>query len=152
MAHSRVPAVLAELTAVAETALANVDCGVYRGPFVTGDPGKALFIGYDGDPGGDFRSALVSSTWAGLGARARSEEFRVMCAITSISGDADVATAVNEVYAIYDLFEDAMRATPSLSQAPRLVAAADAAELFTMPHPNGLQIRLGFTVMVSARI
>lgn len=152
MAHSRVPAVLTQLTAVAQTALASNPCQVYRGPFVTGDPGSALFIGYDGDPAGEFRSVVVTSSWAGIGAKARNEEFRVSCSITLLSGDANVASAVDDAYVIYNLFEDALRADPGLNQAPRLTASADVAELFTMPHPQGLQIRLGFTVMVSARI
>lgn len=152
MAHTRVPAVLSQLTSVATTALANSTCTVYRGPFVTSDTGDALFIGYDGDPGGDFRSVLSTSEWAGLGAKARNEEFRVFCGITCMRGDANVQSAVDDAFTIYNLFEDAVRATPSLSQAPRITVALNTGELFTLPHPSGLQIRLGFSVAVSARI
>lgn len=152
MANSRVPAVLTQLTTVAQTTLANTSCQVFRGPFVTGDPGDALFIGYDGNPGGEFRSVIATSEWAGLGAKARNEEFMVMCAITMLRGDPDVASAVDQVYAIYNAFEAAVRQTPSLNQAPRLTAAFSLGELFTMPNPSGLQIRLAFTVQVSARI
>lgn len=152
MVQSRVPAVLTQLTTVATTALASTTCLVFRGPFVTGDPSDALFIGYDGDPAGEMRAALVSSEWAGLGAKARNEEFRIPCAITSLRGDPDVKTATDGVYTYYGLFEAALRATPSLNQAPRLTASLSGSELFTMPHPNGLQVRLTFTVLVSARI
>lgn len=152
MAQSRVPAVLTELTSVATTALASTTCQVFRGPFVTGDPGDAMFIGYDGDPAGEMRSVVISSDWAGLGAKARNEEFRVSCAVTASRGDPDVRVATDATYQYYGLFEAAVRTTPSLNQAPRLTASLNAAELFTMPHPTGLQVRLTFTVLVSARI
>jgi hypothetical protein len=152
MAASRVPAVLTALTTTATTALAATTCKVYRGPFVTGDPGTALFIGYDGDPAGEFRAVQVVSQWAGLGAKARDEQFDVACAITLLSGSGDVAQATDDVYALHTLFEAACRADPALSQAPRLTTEVAAGELFTMPHPSGLQVVLSFTVRVSARI
>ena len=152
MADSRVPAVLTQLTSVATTALAATTCQVFRGPVISGDPGTMLFIGYDGDPMGEFRTVNVASEWAGLGARARDEIFQVFCAITSLDGAGDIAATTDSVYALYHLFEAALRATPGLNQAPRLTAAIRAGELFTMPHPAGLQVRLTFTVEVSARI
>lgn len=152
MAASRVPAILTALTTTATTALSATTCKVYRGPFVTGDPGTSLFIGYDGNPAGEFRAVQVVSQWAGLGARARDEQFDVACAITLLSGGGDVAQATDDVYALHTLFEAAVRADPALSQAPRLTAELSAGELFTMPHPSGLQVLLSFTVRVSARI
>lgn len=152
MAASRVPAILTALTTTATTALSATTCKVYRGPFVTGDPGTSLFIGYDGNPAGEFRAVQVVSQWAGLGARARDEQFDVACAITLLSGSGDVAQATDDVYALHTLFEAAVRASPALSQAPRLTAELSAGELFTMPHPSGLQVLLSFTVRVSARI
>lgn len=152
MVASRVPAALTQLATVAQTAVASLGCQVYRGPFVTGDPGKALFIGYDGDPTGDFRSVNANSEWAGLGAKARNEEFQVICSITMTTGNPDVGAATDSVYAVHAALEAAVRADPSLTQAPRFTAAVAGGELFTMPHPGGLQVRLAFTVNVSARI
>lgn len=152
MVASRVPATLRQLTTTATSAVASLGCKVYRGPFVTGDPGKALFVGYDGDPAGDFRSVVAESEWAGLGAKARNEEFRIACAITLTTGDPDVAQATDDAYAIHAALEAAVRADPSLNQAPRFTAAVAGGELFTMPHPGGLQVRLSFTVNASARI
>lgn len=152
MVASRVPATLTQLTSIATTAVASLGCKVYRGPFVTGDPGKALFIAYDGDPAGDFRGVVANSDWAGLGARSRDETFTVTCAITINSGDPDVARATDDTYAILAAFEAAVRADPSVNQAPRFTAAITGGELFTMPHPGGLQVRLSFNVSASARI
>lgn len=149
---SRIPSVLNELQSVAVTAMANTGCQVFRGPFVTGDPGSALFIGYDGDPGGDFDTVVQTSEWAGLGAKARNEMFDVFCSITELSGEGDVGTATDHVFVLFAAFEDAMRATPGLNQTPRLTAAVASIQLSTMPHPSGLQVRLTFTVRVSARI
>lgn len=152
MAASRFAATLTQLTATATTALAGTGCAVFRGPVVTGDPGTALFIGFDGDPMGDFQSVLQSSEWAGLGAKARNEMFDVMCSLTAIFGDGDVASATNNVHTLFTTFEAAMRADPSLNQAPRFTAEVNNAQLFTTPHPTGLQVRLAFNVRVSARI
>ncbi len=152
MVASRVPSVLTALTNTATTALANTDCTVYRGPFVTGNPGKALFVGYDGDPAGDFRAVNATSQWAGLGAKARDEVFEVICSITMLDGAGDVGGSTNDIYAIHALFEAAVRDNPSLGQPPRLTAGVTGGELFTMPHPSGLQVRLVFMVQVSARI
>ncbi len=154
MADSRVPAVLSQLVTTATTAFASADCRVFRGPVLTGEPGDhpMLFIGYDGDPVGEFRTVNVTSSWAGLGARSRNEAFQVFCAFTLNSGVGDIAAATNTVYALYNILADAIRDNPSLNQAPRFTAAITAGELFTMPHPSGLQVRLTFTVEASARI
>lgn len=152
MTASRFADTLTALTTVANTAMAGTGCAVFRGPFITGDPGNSLFIGYDGDPGGDFQSVLQTSEWAGLGAKARNELFDVLCAITGIFGDGDVKAATDKVYSLYSAFENAMRADPDLNQPPRFTAAVTTAQLFTIPHPAGLQVRLAFNVRVSARI
>lgn len=152
MANSRVPAVLDRLVVVATTAVAATPTKVFRGPVVTGDPGNAIHIGYDGMPMGDYRSVNVTSTWAGLGARARNEEFVVYCAVTVLNGDTNVKAATDETYNLFNLFETALRDDPDLNQTPRLTAAINSVELFTMMHPAGLQVLLSFTIHVSARI
>lgn len=152
MALSRFAATLNQLEATATTAMANQNCRVFRGPFVSGDPGDALFIGYDGDPGGEFQSVVQTSEWAGIGAKARNEMFDVFCSITTLTGDADVGNATDRAAALLTVFEAAMRADPSLNQAPRFTAAVTSMQLFTMPHPAGLQVRLTFVVRASARI
>lgn len=151
MAVSRVPATLDRLEVVALAAV-TAPTRVFRGPFVTGDPGNALFIGYDGDPVGDFRSVNTTTEWAGIGAKARTEQFDVFCAVTVLSGEANVKAATDTTYAIYEEFAGAVRSDPDLNQAPPYVAAPTVGELFTMPHPTGLQVRLSFLVQVKTRI
>lgn len=148
---SRVPATLDRLYEVAQASV-TAPTLAFRGPFITGDPSNALFVGYDGDPAGDFRAVNVVSSWAGLGARARDEEFDVFCAVTVLSGDNDIPGATTAAYAIYYAFENALRADPDLNQGPPFTAGVNTGELFTMPHPAGLQVRLGFTVHVKTRI
>jgi hypothetical protein len=152
MSASRFAAVLNQLETVANTAMAGTGCAVFRGPVITGDPGAALHIGYDGDPDGDFQSIQQSSEWAGLGAKARNETFEILCALTYLSGAGAVGAATDSVHTLFTAFEAALRADPGLNQAPRLTAAVSSLELFTMPHPTGLQVRLAFNVRVSARI
>lgn len=159
MAASRVPETLTALHALAVTAMTGVTIGsqpnitVERGPYVSSDPGAWLFVGYDGDPGGDFRAVRADSEWVGLGANRREERFEVACGITVTSGDGDVTAATEDAYALHAVFEAALRADPSLGLTPTpFVAEVDAGDLWTMPHPAGLQVRLSFVVKVRTRI
>lgn len=150
MAASRVPATLDALVSLAESTVTTAT--VYRGPFVTGNPGNQLFIGYDGDPDGDFRAVVTDTEWVGLGAERREERFEVMCAIVVTKGNADVKAAVDDVYVIHSDFEDGLRANPSLSQPPVFVAEAVGGELMLLADTAGLQARLQFRVRVRTRI
>lgn len=126
---------------------------VWFGPELTGEHGAALWVGYDGDPGGEFQAVIQDSAWAGLGAKARDEEFVVRCAATVLIGDDDVDAAVALAEQIVGAAETALRGDPSLGQTPPpFQAAITAQQLFIEPTPPGTQVRVPFDVGVKTRI
>lgn len=148
MADSRVPATIDALKSLWSATGATV----WDGPVVTGDYSDCLFVGYDGDPDGDFQSAECDSEWAGLGAKARVEEFDIICAVVTLVGDQDMKAARDNAYAQFKKAADAVRADPSLGQAPPYMASVKGGSLFTENNPEGLQMRIVFRVHVVTRI
>lgn len=156
MADSRVPATVLALYNVVKAApaltSASPPVNVWDGPVVTGDPTDSVFIGYDGDPEGEFASVVGDEEWAGLGAKARDEQFEVVCSIVTLAGDGDIAAARARIYALFAGVTGVLRVDPSLGQAPPFVAAVKSPQLFIDPTPQGLQPRLVFHVAVKTRI
>lgn len=144
MAASRVPATL--------TALATL-WSAHNGPFVTGDFSDCLYVGYDGDPDGDFQAVDFDSEWAGLGAKARDEEFDVICASVALVGeDGGAALALENAYDQLETAAALLRADPSLGLSPPYTAAIKGGAVFNVPSPDGHQVRIVFRVHVKTRI
>lgn len=144
MAASRVPATL---VALAELWSAN------NGPLVTGDFSDGIFVGYDGDPEGDFEAVDFDSEWAGLGAKARDEEFDVVCASVALVGeDEGVTLALDRAYDQLESAAVLLRADPSLGFSPPYTAAVKGGAVFNVPGPKGHQVRIVFRVHVATRI
>jgi hypothetical protein len=122
------------------------------GAFVSGDIGDRLFVGYDGDPDGDFQVADLDSEWAGLGARKRDETFDVVCAAVTRSGFRLASEARAAANAIYQTASAALRGNPGLGMPPPFVAAPQPQGLFTPPTSSGVQGRLVFNVHVETRV
>lgn len=151
MATSRIPATIDAIIAKFTTAGATV----LDGPTITADYSDALFVGYDGDPDGDYVSVdEIATEWQGLGAKTRSEEFDVVCAAVALVGDAvdGVKTARNQVFALLALAENALRSDPSLGQAPPFVAEVQPGLVFIEPAESGYQVRVPFSIHVETRI
>ncbi len=148
MASTRVPATIDALVALGTAAGATT----WDGPVVTGDYNTALFIGYDGDPDGDFLAAEADQEWAGLGAKARDEEFDIICAAVATIGDS-VKIARDAVFAMVALLESALRTDPALGQTPPpFTAGFKPGNLFVEPTAAGFQARLVFMVHVKTRV
>lgn len=152
MGTSRVPATLDRLVSLlGATTLTVVD-----GPLVTDDPADAVYIGYDGDPDGDFQTASPEQEWAGLGASRRDEEFDIHCAAVALVGDGLVKAARDAAYAQTAIVEATVRADPSLGlgppTSPVFVAEFRGGPVFTEPTPAGYQVRIVFNIHVRTRI
>lgn len=148
MAETRVDDAILALVALWTTAgLDAVD-----GPFVSGDISDRLFVGYDGDPEGEFQVADLDSDWAGLGAKARDEEFDVVCAVVTRPGFTRASEARTAAIAVFQTAAAALRADPSLGMPPPTTAAAIAQSLYTPPASTGVQGRLVFNVHVRTRV
>lgn len=148
MATSRLPATIDALV----TTFTAAGIKTWDGAFVTGDYTDAVFVGYDGDPDGDYQTADMNQDWAGIGAKKRDEEFDVICAAVAKSGSTSIKTARDAAIALFSLVENTLRADPSLGFSPPYVAEVKPTGLFTEPTSDGLQARLVFTVHVKTRI
>lgn len=148
MADSRVPATIDAL----KTTWDATGAKVWDGPVITGDYSDCIFVGYDGDPEGDMQAVDGDSEWAGLGAKARDEDFDVICAVVALVGDQGIKTVRDNAYAQLKKAADAVRADPSLGQAPPFVASVKGGSLFYDNLESGLQARLVFRVHVETRI
>src|SRR5687768_4215310 len=98
---SRAPAALFTVHELFTQALTGMDVDAYIGPYASGDPDDAVFVGYDGDPDGDMEAIVHTQGWAGaLGAKARNEEFSIRCCILNLSGAGDagaITRALNRI-------------------------------------------------------
>lgn len=150
MLDSRVPATIDALV----TSWTTAGALVWDGPVVTGNYSDCIHVGYDGDPDGAFQTADFDSEWAGLGAKARDEEFDILCAVVALVGDEAGGTklARDTAYGLLKKAADALRANPSLGLSLPFVAALKGGPVFTEPGPQGYQVRIVFRVHVMTRI
>lgn len=157
MAASRLPATLRRLHEVWTGAFAaDKTVNVWLGQVATGDPTDALWVGWDADPDGDDQMGSARTRWAGIGAKRRDEDLAIVCCLTALQGigsDAGgILLAVDRVYALHNVAEDALRVDPSLGQGPPYVAAVSSGDLYMHPQPDqGLLARLVFTATVATR-
>jgi len=149
MLDSRVPATIDALV----TSWDATGATVWDGPIVTGEDQDCIHVGYDGDPDGDYQTADFDSEWAGLGAKARDEEFDIPCAVVALVGDdGGTKLARDNAYALLKKAADALRADPSLGLSPPFTAGLQGGPVFTEPGPKGYQVRIVFRVHVKTRI
>lgn len=148
MAGTRLDATIDALVALWTAAgVAAVD-----GWIVSGDTGTRLFVGYDGDPEGEFQVADLESEWAGIGTTKRDEAFDVVCAVVTRSGFRTPKEARDEALAVFHTASNALRANPSLGLSPPFTAAPVPGALYTPPGSTGVQGRLVFTVHIETRV
>jgi hypothetical protein len=152
MATSRAPATIDRLVELLTPAVGD-NGNVWDGPRLSGDLRPSLYVGYDGDPEGDFKTVDPSQEWAGLGARTRDEEFDIPCAVVALIGDDNTKLARDAVYTLLAIAEDTLRADPSLGQTPTpYVAEFRPGPVHTEPGETGYQVRGVFSVHVKTRL
>jgi hypothetical protein len=155
MSTSRVPATLEALVALfaAAPTLGGAGVEIIDGPMVTGDPlREAVYVGYDGDPDGDFESVTFAQEWAGLGARAKDETFTVTCAVSVWSGSTKVVPMRVRAFEVLGEVETTLRAEPSLGLPPPTVVAMASGSLVQSQRGSGLECRIPFQIAVQTRI
>lgn len=147
--HTREP----DAIDAAVAAFRAADLTTWDGAVVTGEQGDCIFVGYDGDPEGDFQAVESNQEWAGIGARKRDEEFDIICAAWCQRGDSDIRAIREAVYALTAAAADALRDDPSLGQDPPFVAEYRPGELFIIPdEQTGLEARRTFRIHVKTRV
>lgn len=148
---SRIPDAIEALIELFDSAPGLAEVEIYDGPVIAGEVADSIYVGYDGNPEGLFDAAIGDQEWAGIGAKARRESFRVVCAIVVQSGDSDIPAARARVFSIFAECETALRADPSLGLPPPTTAGVLNPQFFLEP-VSGIQARLTFDVEVITRI
>lgn len=133
--------------------LQSAGLNVVDGPVLTDDPSTFVWVGYDGDPEGDFTSILMNQDWAGsVGAKKRGERFSIVCAVVATTGNTDVKTARDDAFTTFAVVETALREDPSLGFGSPFVAGVKPLQTYTEPNGNGFQVRLTFNIDVDTRV
>lgn len=128
--------------------LTAAEANVVDGPIVVGDSLDFVYIGYDGDPDGDWSAAAIGQDWAGIGTKKRSEFFDVVGAVVSKYTADEPKTIRARVQAQFTIVENAILADPSLGFSPPCVAGVNPVQLFA----ESGQYRLTFVIRVQTRI
>jgi hypothetical protein len=145
MAQTRVFAAIDAIVA----ALTAAGLKVWDGPIITDDYGDAIWVGYDGDPDGDFLSAETTQEWANLGATRRSETSSIICCAMATRGDEAARAARQAVSALVETAGSALRADPSLGQPQPFVAGLMPGNLYVVPTEQGVEARQVFSVRIT---
>lgn len=131
--------------------LDGAGANVVDGPVVIGDTLDFVYVGYDGDPDGEWLAVQGDQDWAGIGTTKRDETFDLWGAVVSrYSADAP-KTARDRVKDQFTIVENAIVADPSLSMAGQVqycISDVHPVQLFA---EDG-QYRLTFVVRVKTRI
>jgi hypothetical protein len=121
---------------------------VLDGTGLTGDYQASVWVGYDGDPDGDWKVADIDQEWAGLGTRARNEMFDVVCAIVAPYDGESVKSGRDSVKALFATVESTLRADPSFGFSSPYIAGVQPRQLFN----DEAGARLVFSITVKTRV
>lgn len=152
-ASSRVPGLIDAFVAALEGAAGLSDVKVVDGPLVSDSAAGAwVFVGYDGDPEGDYVTAQTTQQWAGLGAKAKNEDIVLTGAVLVKQGATKVKPCRDRAFAVFAQVEAVVRADPALGLPTPTVCSVSEHTFHTEQTPNGIQGRLPFTLTCSTRI
>lgn len=154
MSEWRLPAAIDAIVA----ALQGVGVQVWDGPIVSGDYSDAVYVGFDGEYGGEEKAATVKQDWASIGQRKRNEEDDIICAIVVQVGDGHSSwkPVRDAISALMETVGQALRSDttlgPSLGLSGPSVAQLWGGELFQEQGPGGMQARLVFSINYKTRV
>lgn len=149
---SQVPQAIDKLVAVFSAALPGVQ--IADGPLVKFPAKEWAAVGSDGTVQTEEDAARAVQAWSGIGAKKRSENIDVVCAIGTSTGTAETSMSArrNRVYALLGAVEDALRADPGL-QMFTIDGAAAVTEtaLKYVTNGQGLAAVVVFTINIPVR-
>lgn len=130
---------------------------VYLGPLVSGDPDDAVFVGYDGDPVGEFQMVTHVQDWAGLGQRKQSDVFDIHCCILTMRGVTDgagFADGIERLYAIWLALTGPLKEDPSMGMgvSPWVTSIRSFGAYAPTDADRGVEPRIGFDVHIETRV
>lgn len=126
---------------------------VYDGPVPTGDPGNAIYIGYNGNPEDEGEAGTSQQEWAGLGAKKRDENLTITGAIVITNGDGNAKIARDAAYVQLALVEGAIHPSPAVGMsAPTWMGVTSHRLVYVLDEQVGLQAWLPFVISVRTRL
>ncbi|MCI3277525.1 hypothetical protein [Streptomyces cylindrosporus] len=153
MDSSRVPELIDNFVAALTAASGLSGVQVVDGPFVTDSAATEwVFVGYDGDPEGEYMTAQTTQEWAGLGAKAKNEAILLTCAVLVRRGTTDVKACRKRTFEIFAEVEAVVRADPSVGMPPPSICSIAEHTFHTEQTDRGIQGRMPFTLTSSTRI
>lgn len=153
MGTSQVPTLITNVLAALQASADLAGVQVIDGPVVEDSPATDwVFVGYDGDPGGDFEAANSAQNWVGIGAKRKDEDIAITCAVVASRGDTNVPAARSRAYVLMAAVENALRIDVSLGMPPPTVVEVTAETLYQEQTDSGIQARIPFSVMARTRI
>lgn len=152
-APSRVPDLIDNLIAALKASAGLSGVQVVDGPLVSDTAASEyVFVGYDGDPEGEFATAGTSQQWAGLGAKAKNEDITLTCAVLVQRGSVDVKACRVRAFEIFAQVEAVVRADPALGLPPPTVCSISETSFHTEQTDRGVRGRMPFTLSCTTRI
>ncbi|MFB7595758.1 hypothetical protein [Streptomyces sp. NPDC056160] len=152
-APSRVPELIDAFLAALQASAGLSGVRVVDGPLVSNSAATEwVFVGYDGDPSGEFATASTSQQWAGLGAKAKNEDILLTGAVLVQRGSTAVRDCRLRCYGIFAAVETVVRADPALGLPPPTVCSISETSFHTEQTERGVQARMPFTLTCSTRI
>lgn len=150
---SRVPELIDAFMGALTASVGLDGVKVVDGPLVTDSAASDwVFVGYDGDPEGEFMTTQTSQQWAGIGAKAKNEDILLTGAVLVRRGTTDVKPLRDRLFAIFAEVEAVVRADPALGLATPTVCSISEHTFHTEQTTKGIQGRLPFTLSCSTRI
>lgn len=158
---SRAPASLIAVHQLFHEALTDEygdEVDAYLGPYPSGDPDDAVFVGYDGNPEGDLEAVVHRQSWAGaVGQGRRDEQFDIRCCVLNLAGANSVdaiGQAIMRVYGIFGVLARALHTDPHLGLGVHPYRAEITGPSSYLPPGSqaGIEARVTFDVHVETRI
>lgn len=150
---SQVPTLITNVLATLQAWPDLAGVQIIDGPVVQDSPlTDWVFIGYDGDPAGDFEAASTAQSWVGIGAKRKDEDIVLNCGIVASRGDTNVPAARSRAYVLMAAVETALRVDLSLGMPPPTVIEVAAEALYQEQTDAGIQARIPFSVAARTRI
>lgn len=142
-----------------EIQLADLTYTVFDGPPTSESyPPNVVIIGWDGDPDGEWQTAVLDQSWAAIGRKLRDEVIEIPCCLLIEYGDGDAwKTCRDRAEKVLTDVETKLRNAPDLGLAVDGVRQVIVAEFKpvamyqTSSSEMGSEFRLEFAVRIQTR-
>lgn len=156
--ESQVSPILAQIRTRFAAAVTGMDPLpiIARGPVLSGSKARIkVYVGYDGDPAGENRTADISRIWKGQGAKTRDETITAYHAVVITTGSNDEAAitrAQDDATATFTVLEESVLSGLDMGSPLPAKTSVNDMGLFVDQPVTGLQVRLTFQTVTECRL